>query len=395
MFLKVVLRNIINNIIATSKGPTSRDEYFSRMEEVGRLSHEWLTHHICDEFPDSKIRDVVAYFLHKRTGRRPMYLKPLVVILAYEISGGSDWKSILPVAACCELINISSYQSNASFDAKYGLLNSFDRDNQVIASFLIREKAEKMLIHLGVPNRVLELVSEINSNIYLGQFHELNTLHVRNIELSQNLRDYLALYLEKCRTISGIFTKNCMAIGAYLGNSGNSQISQSLEAAGMAYGIALNIINDMSDYILPEEGCTTVYKTERDQFSDPRNGRVFLPIFYAYSKGDSSTKDFLLKVLNGSIIIDKQNYTRLQSILIEKGGLSFSFAVAKRLMKQAKQSIRSLPSCQEKIMISVMFSGVRTNKFIHMLRKAGMLTKCSDELEEGLLVGDKSCGLIE
>jgi len=60
----------------------------------------------------------ILYLVSERIKKNTLLLKPFLVRLSYEVSGGKSLERILPICAAAELINISSYQANLSFDRR-------------------------------------------------------------------------------------------------------------------------------------------------------------------------------------------------------------------------------------------------------------------------------------
>lgn len=363
------------------KSYVTRDNYFFEMRRTGEAVYAYIVKLIEDGYSDSKVKDSIMYFVSKRYSPAGSLLqKPFLVRLCYEISGGKDWSSIIPIASACELINISSYQSNCALDGKYGILSKAEKDNQTVASFLTRELAQKAIYETKINYlpEIQVLLSEINANIYLGQFQELNILNAKNLNFHTSLSNYLKLYLHRCYKISGTFTMNCCAIGYLLSEISDPYIYQTLRYVGLIYGIALAIINDMSDYIPQDETCMPCYKTPIDQLSDIRNRRVLLPVFYAIVNGVSDERKFMLDLLHGLKNTDKDNSQKLLNILINQRALGFSYSTARLLMKLAKKSLKNLPPSTARNLLSIMLGGICTNKFIFILRRYGLKAEMLD-----------------
>ena len=74
-----------------------------------------------------------------------------------------------------ELIRTSSYQANSVLDGKYGVLTKPDKDNQLIASMITREMANRIIDDAPFDshrkNQLKLLYSEANNFMYYGQFY--------------------------------------------------------------------------------------------------------------------------------------------------------------------------------------------------------------------------------
>jgi len=323
---------------------------------------------------DTGVLSILTVFLNKRF-QKTSFLKPFLAKLSYDIVGGKNLSHILPVAVVAELINTSSYQANSALDGKYGVLTRSDKDNQLIASIITREIADKVIEETQfdneLKNSLRSLYSEANSFMYYGQFYELNVLHYKHLDVDKLLLDeYLNLYLTKCDCISGIFSRNVALSGAILATH-DQPILNALGNYARNFGIGLNIINDISDYLpLNNYDALPSYKTSVDQYSDMRNGRIFLPVFYALKFGNYEERNKILQVVrnqNTNFTLDMSN--ELTNILQATKGMQFAFSLAKKYMKEAKKHLHLLPKTIERDFLSIMASSIRTNKFIYNLRR--------------------------
>lgn len=360
-----------NNAIVS---PTiNREQYFSLMKDFTDQVKSLIEKYISSYCEDSKVLPTLNFFLNKRS-LKTCLLKPFLAKLSYDIVGGQNIDEILPIAAVAELINTSSYQANSVLDGKYGVLTKSGKDNQLIASMITREMADRIIDDTPFDsyqkNQLKFMYSEANNFIYYGQFYELNILHCKNLNVNQmGIDEYLNLYLTKCDYISGVFSKNVALSGAILATDNQPK----LDAIGnyaRNFGIGLNIINDMSDYLpLSKQEALPSYKTSIDQYSDIRNGRIFLPVFYALKFGDRQQRNYILEMLTGENVFTEDRLMQLTDILLVTKAMQFSFFTAKKYMKEAKKYLHQLPKTTERDLLSIMASVIRSNKFIHNFGK--------------------------
>lgn len=367
----------------------SREQYFSLMKDFTGEVKPLIEKYIRSYCNDSKVLPALNYFLNKRS-QKSCLLKPYLAKLSYDAAGGRNINEILPIAAVAELINTSSYQANSVLDGKYGVLTNPDKDNQLIASMITREMADRIIDDTPFDsyrkNQLKLLYSEANNFMYYGQFYELNILHYGTINVDQlGINEYLNLYLMKCDYISGIFSRNVALSGAVLVSDNQS----TLDAIGnyaRNFGIGLNIINDLSDYLpLSNQHALPSYKTPIDQYSDIRNGRIFLPVFYALKFGNKEQRNYIIELLNNEKIFSTDKLSRLTDILLATNAMRFTFLTAKKYMKEAKKYLHQLPKTVERDLLSIMASVVRSNKFIYNFNKMNYpAAAASYGLSEGL-----------
>ena len=122
----------------------------------------------------------------------------------------------------------------------------------------------------------------------------------------------------------------------------------------------------MSDYLpLSTQDALPSYKTPIDQYSDIRNERIFLPIFYALKFGNKEQRSYIFEMLKGENVFTEGRLMRLTEILLTTRAIQFTFFTAKNYMKKAKQHLHQLPKTVERDLLSIMTSVIRTNKFLH------------------------------
>jgi geranylgeranyl pyrophosphate synthase len=352
----------------------NREQYFSLMKDFTAQVKSLIEKYISSYCKHNEILPSLSFFLNRRRLQKNCLLKPFLAKLSYDVAGGRNIDEILPVAAVAELINTSSYQANSVLDGKYGLLTKLDKDNQLIASMITREMADRIIDDTPFndyrKNQLKSLYSEANNFIYYGQFYELNILHCRNLNVDKlDIDDYLNLYLTKCDYISGIFSRNVALSGAILASDDQFKLN-AIGNYARNFGIGLNIINDLSDYLpLSNQNALPSYKVPEDQYSDVRNGRIFLPVFYALKVGNDEQRNYILEMLNGADISSENRLIRLTNILLTTKAIRYTFSIAKKYMKKAKKYLHPLPRATERDLLSVMASVIKTNKFIYYLRK--------------------------
>ena len=324
-----------------------------------------------DEHVD--LHNIVSYFASKRLNAGSLLLKPLLVRLSYEVIGGIDWDKISPVCAAAELINISSYQSNLSFDGKLDISSRQKSNNQIIASFLSRELSFEIvnsivcIIGERKVQKVLRCLEESNKQIYIGQFIDLNVLTRDTYDISNNFDDYLSEYIRRCEKLSGIFSEQCSIIGGILAGAKKNDLI-SLASFGRNFGIGLHIVNDIGDFVVPHRNNGKQFAScSYDCFSDIINGKITLPIFYTLCYGKDHQRDNLLKIIYKSQL-DLNDKYYLLTTLLSCGAISYAKHLAKSYFVKAKRYIHLLPPSISRNYLSMMVSSLRTNKYFTAFR---------------------------
>ncbi|HIP33274.1 MAG TPA: hypothetical protein EYG89_00750 [Bacteroidia bacterium] len=261
-----------------------------------------------------------------RVGKK--LLKPTLFRLVYEMYGGKNFIDIIDIAVIFELINISSYQSNASFDHKMGAYTKAEKDSQFIASFLTRELANSLVYNLDICDdlkfKILQEISKINKNIYLAQHYDLNMMTIDNYETySNDIEKYYIDYNERCRLGSGYFSGATAKVAALLAGA-NEKDAKYIFKITEKYGTLLHMINDIGDYVPKEKYPNRIYQ---DDLSDFKNGRLTLPLFLLLTETNTKISNYKEEEIISEIQIflsDSKNYITSQysSLKKELNGIS-------------------------------------------------------------------------
>lgn len=352
-----------------------RAEYFEQLrmtsDFVKPLIQETVASH-CHR-NDGMYRAIFS-LVSERTKKSSLLLKPLLVRLAYEACGGRHWTTIAPICAAAELMNISSYQANLSFDGKFKQRTPEAKTGQFIASMITREGASELIHHALKDldaNRceaVLYRMALSNKHIYIGQYYDLVILGARSLDSLNDFDEYLKLYLFRCESLSGVFSSQCAAIGALLAGADLPRLA-ALEQFGKSFGTGLHITNDIADFASPESVPVGSLKEGCDQFSDIRRGKLTLPIAYAIRYGAASLSEEVLKAF-GQPDLTACVLHSISRTLQKAGAFGFAKRLAKRQLRDAKFALHELPDSRARSMLSVMASQIRTNKYIAALRSA-------------------------
>ncbi len=324
--------------------------------------HELIKEHT---WQDRGLYEIIMKIVERRKNK-PL-LKPALLRASFELCGGSNWKDIIPVCAAFELINISSYQANASFDNKFGTLIRQQRDSNFIAAMCTRELAQKCIMYVreiydtSIINWLYDAISESNSNIYVAQHYDLNLLNTGNYHFYLDEDRFIEDYRKRCYYGSGIFTGRCAAAGAIL-TTQNVENVEKLKDFGELYGTGLHMINDLGDYV-PNSASLKDYQ---DQFSDILNGRLTLPLYYLM-KAES---DYIHSVLT-KMEISKDDQIKLSSLLNTSGIVSKVKESVNEYMKKAMQHIDVFQGFNGYDLLCIMNSICKSNKYYYYFKHGG------------------------
>ncbi len=263
------------------------------------------------------------------------------------------------------LLNISTYIDNAVFDNKNDIGEN-EKTNYIISARILRNIAERILKEVKEKDyiRLVELLREIDHDIYVAQFEDLNQL-TKEREF-KDYNEFLKAYLHRCEWITGRFMENICKIGAILGNSIEEQ-KEDLGKIGKNIGIIVQIINDIGDFVLPQEGVYDYEKVYQDQFSDIKSGKLTLPVYYVLQFGSEEEKKIIKKVLGNQNIINDE-LKEVARVIVESGALTNSKNLAKEYAKEIKEILSNFEYSESKNCIRLMSQMWRTNKYLAGLK---------------------------
>lgn len=273
---------------------TSRQEHFTRSQETSEHVLPLIEQAVaeaCSPLPEFKPQADV--FLQRRRNAvmqgHPL-LRPYLGRCLYELAGGRNWKMIAPALAAIELHNISTYQTNLSFDGKIDWPHTHTTPhNQVMASMVSISAAHALLERMRALGVSAEAVARSsarfhasNADVYLGQYLDLNVLHISHIQELADWSDpdFYASYARRCELMGG-GTFTAILIGLYMVDNPEQQarIEAPLEEYLRLLGTGTQMTNDLGDYYL--EGA----RPYSASFMDLRRGRLTLPTYRLLKAG--------------------------------------------------------------------------------------------------------------
>lgn len=347
-----------------------RDLYFERMRETAREVNSRIGEILCSmqSAHGRALAEAVSKFGADRVRRQALLLKPYLVRLCYEASGGENWLDILPICTAVELLNISSYQANFGLDAKHRNGSLAEARACFIASMITREMADREVERLGSASdsakggTAFRHLSESNLRIYLGQFadtHEMVLTDSAQPLFSES--EYLERYLSRCRHLSGYFTASCAELGAALAGAPTST-QQALRAFGEAFGTGLQIVNDIGDYIPAELGVLDSHKVYQDQLSDFRLRKLTGPLYY-YLLSQADREQGGSGLMKARVFERTLASTEVFAIILSSGAIDRCKRIAKTFFKKAKIALHQLPRTDARDLLGIMVSSLRSNKY--------------------------------
>lgn len=261
---------------------------------------------------------------------------------SYAAISSKGWKNILYFCAATEMELASMYYSNRIFDKKGGQEILRLPNNQFIASMLTRDTALQMFsnvyknISMGNYTKIRNLFDKSNKECYIGQFIDMNmAVYSSNLKLEE--KSLTDLYIRRCYGINAHYFEAIGKIGAILANGNENQI-RAMGEFGKNYGIALQIVNDIADFVPAKWGLGTSEKLPEDAYADLLQGKLTYPIIYTLLHGKEPDKKFLIKALKNQI--NKRELIKITKMFAQNGAFSESKRLARHYVKKAHSAIQ-------------------------------------------------------
>jgi len=344
--------------------------YFDRMRDtsmqVDRAIFDYLSPLILQ---NPKMYEAVAALPEKRRGLPK--IRAHLARESYEIStkGNSDnWQNL---SAAVELELNAMYYRNQIFDNKAGCSNK--DNNSVIknwsADSYSRDLAEQIL-QKSYPdnNRLVDLLRESNMVFSIGEFRDTTQNiypQVKNLTFDEKM----SLCTKRIYEINAFYFEKLAAMGAIAAGETEEFKIFALSNFGKNYGMALQIVNDISDFVPPRINSGTTEKTSNDAYNDIKNGKMTYPVIWLLHNGSNKDKCLLEKIINEGFNADPNQLEELTGVLVKSGAINFAKQEARIYGIEAKRSLHDNFSKEGREFISSMCVIFYINRYYDALKE--------------------------
>jgi len=291
---------------------------------------------------------------------------------SYEICSGKKWtKEIMHACAAIELELASMYYTNRIFDDKGGQTILSQPKNQFMAAMITRDLASQALtkacsrVDYKTFVRIKNIFDEINKIFYIGQFFEVSH-NIYSPLIKLDFEYLLNLYYKRNYGVNNSFFEKIGIIGATLGKGTKIQI-EALANFGKDYGMMLQIINDIGDFVPPKYNLGTEEKLPEDAYSDIKHGKLTLPIIYSLTHGNKKDNQIVVEALTNPEL-KKSKLIGVTKILVKNGSIAYSQKMALNFIIRGKKHLRIF-SKEKRTPLSTMEVIAWTNRYYKALSK--------------------------
>ncbi|MCL4420417.1 MAG: polyprenyl synthetase family protein [Candidatus Thermoplasmatota archaeon] len=252
--------------------------------------------------------------------------RPLLTVLAYEISCDKPFENILDLAVGYELIHTASLVHDDIIDAANSRrgkpsLNAVDGiNNAIVVGDYLFAKAYELGSRYGP--EVSRIMADGSTHLAEGQITE--AMNLGNLEISEDT------YFDIISNKTAKFFEAC-ALGATTAANASESISLNLKDFAYNLGMAFQVTDDILDVV----GDTK--KIGKPTFTDFRHNAITLPLIHTISK---SGDDFKVELRHAEETNDPTSENRIREKIIETGSIDYSFSVAKKFTNKALNALK-------------------------------------------------------
>lgn len=321
-----IIKNDLNN--ATSFDKIIKWLHYD-LSKVNKKILEGMSSHV------PLIPELAGYIISSG-GKR---IRPILTLACSKLCKYSGERHI-NLAAAIEFIHTATLlhddvvdESNQRRGKKSANVVWGNKSSILVGDFLL-SKAFRLIIKDG-SNQCLDILSETSLEISQGEVLQLMT--------NNNIQTPESKYLEVVNAkTSALFAAAC-SLGGVVSESGKEKI-EALSDYGRYLGIAFQIIDDALDYDYKNK------KFGKNIGDDFKEGKVSLPIILAYTRGNKSEKDFLIKVINTNQQ-EKNDLSRVLKIIEKYDVIHDCEKKAKHFSTMAQDSLGHFEESFEKDML--------------------------------------------
>ncbi|MBG45330.1 MAG: hypothetical protein CMB76_02280 [Euryarchaeota archaeon] len=260
-------------------------------------------------------------------------IRPIMVMLAYDLADGDDFDEVIPFAMSNEFIHTASLvhddindesltrRGQTTIHAKYGQAKAIIAGDWLFSQgFGLGGRYDKS---------VVDVMAHYCSKLASAEFTQID--HI--LDLSTSPEDYLEIVRGKT---AGPFAAGCK--GAGLIANASEEACEKLFEFGMQIGIAFQLVDDLLD-IRGDE------RMGKPRGSDIYEGKMTLPIIHALTILHGNQRVRLAEILHN---FEDALFDELISLLNFGDSLSYTEILIQNHLERAMQNLDFFPDCDAK-----------------------------------------------
>lgn len=356
------------------------EEYFEKMRETSIIVNPLILQAL-EPLKKTSIglHDTVAELPMRRV-ETSSKARAFLLREAYEFAGASDWERIAPICAAVELELCSMYYVNRVYDDKGGERDENKISSQIMAAKITRDLTTRIIeeqsdkIRADQLGRILHTMNESDLLFETGQYVDVFE-NIYSRQKNAGFEEMLKLCDRRLYLINAAYFEKISLIGGILAEASQEQLN-SLTAFGKNYGLVIQIVNDIADFVPPKYNLGTSEKLPTDAYSDVKHGKLTYPIIYTLHNGSSKEKDELVGIIEKGSHVQSEELAELTQLLMRNGSIDFAKKQARAYSRQAKSALKKF-SKEKRETLSRMCALAYTNRFYKALLRDMSKTQTS------------------
>lgn len=260
-------------------------------------------------------------------------LRPILIMLAYDLAGGEDIEEIIPLALSSEFIHSATLvhddiNDEASTRRGHKTIHSnFGQAKGIIAGDYLFSQG----FGLGgrYERKVVEVIAHYCSKLASSEFTQID--HI--LDLSTSPEDYLEIVEGKT---AGPFAAGCK--GAAMVAGAKAEKCNALFEFGMELGIAFQLVDDLLDI-------RGDHRMGKPRGADVYEGKMTLPIIHALTLLHGEKRERLSEILHD---FKDSLFDELISLLEFAESLSYSEILIANHLERALSKLDDFDDCDAK-----------------------------------------------
>lgn len=258
-------------------------------------------------------------------------LRPSLTIAAAKLCGYEGMRHV-KLAACVEFIHTATLLHDDVVDASdlrrgAATANALwgNKSSVLVGDFLL-SRAFQLMVADGSLD-VLKILSDAAAIISAGEVHQLMVSH--DLAITQSVYEEVI----SAKT-AALFAAAC-ELGAVVSNK--LEWREALRSYGQNLGMAFQVVDDALDYQATE---AEIGKAIGDDF---RDGKVTLPVIFAYASANEAERGFWQHALEHGETIDAETLRRAKELMAKHDAFSKTIEVARGYAAKACAALSIMP----------------------------------------------------
>jgi len=289
---------------------------------------------------------------------------------AYTTCHGREDNGWVPLATAVELELNSMYYKNQVFDEKAGhstknregtfrswIADSYSRD---LAGRLLQEAYQDKPELSGLLRQANIVCAEgFWIDIFKNTYHQTQDL---------TFDEQISLCDDRMYRMNASFFEKIATMGAISANELNGSRISALSDFGKAYGMGLQSVNDVADFVPPRLNAGTTEKTGDDAYKDVIFGKMTVPMIWLLHNGTDKERSLGHQLLQKGKRSSLEELEGLSKTLVDSGAIDFAQGRIRNYRNKARRAIHRSFSKGEREYLSTMCTMFTTNRYYDSLK---------------------------